>query len=129
MRSQHGTFPEYHTSADDLSFVKAEKLEEAYRAILSVVDVLERNGTFVNTNPKCEPQLGRRGLYEGLSGRASPREFEMAMLWVLNLSDGGYDLLRIAERSGLPFGVVADAAAALAKNGLLRETGVHAWKT
>jgi aminopeptidase-like protein len=129
MRSLHGTFPEYHTSADDLSFVKAEKLEESYRTILSVVEVLERNSTFVNTNPKCEPQLGRRGLYEGLAGRASPREFEMAMLWVLNLSDGGYDLLRIAERSGLAFGVVADAADALLKNGLLRETGVHAWKT
>jgi len=129
MRSLHGTFPEYHTSADDLSFVKPEKLEEAYRAILSVIEVLERNGTFVNLNPKCEPQLGRRGLYEGLSGRASPREFEMAMLWVLNLSDGGYDLLRIAERSGLAFGVVADAADALVKAGLLRETGVHAWKT
>jgi len=129
MRSLHGTFPEYHTSADDLSFVKPEKLEEAYRAILSVIEVLERNGTFVNLNPKCEPQLGRRGLYEGLSGRASPREFEMAMLWVLNLSDGGYDLLRIAERSGLAFGVVADAAEALVKAGLLRETGVHAGKT
>jgi len=129
MRSLHGTFPEYHTSADDLSFVKPEKLEEAYRAILSVIEVPERNGTFVNLNPKCEPQLGRRGLYEGLSGRASPREFEMAMLWVLNLSDGGYDLLRIAERSGLAFGVVADAAEALVKAGLLRETGVHAWKT
>jgi aminopeptidase-like protein len=128
-RSLHGTFPEYHTSADDLSFVKVQSLEESYRTLLAVVDVLDRNGTFVNLNPKCEPQLGRRGLYEGLSGRASPKEFEMAMLWVLNLSDGGYDLLRIARRSGLPFGVVADAAEALAKNGLLRETGVHAWKT
>jgi aminopeptidase-like protein len=128
-RSLHGTFPEYHTSADDLSFVKAESLEESLRMLLQVVDVLERNGTFVNLNPKCEPQLGRRGLYEGLAGRASPREFEMAVLWVLNLSDGGYDLLRIAERSGLPFGVVADAAEALLQNGLLRETGVHAWKS
>ena len=128
-RSLHGTFPEYHTSADDLAFVKPESLEESYRTLLAVVDVLERNGTFVNLNPKCEPQLGRRGLYEGLSGRTFPKEFEMAMLWVLNLSDGGYDLLRISERSGLPFGAVADAAEALAKNGLLRETGVHAWKT
>jgi aminopeptidase-like protein len=129
MRSLHGSFPEYHTSADDLSFVRADKLEESYRTILSVIDVLERNGTFVNTSPKCEPQLGRRGLYDGLAGRSSPREFEMALLWVLNLSDGGYDLLRIAERSGLAFGAVADAAEALVKAGLLRETGVHAWKT
>jgi aminopeptidase-like protein len=129
MRTLHGTSPRYHTSGDDLSFVHADKLEESLRTILSVVDVLERNGTFVNTNPKCEPQLGRRGLYEGLAGRASPREVEMAMLWVLNLSDGGYDLLRIAERSGLAFGVIADATEALLKAGLLRETGVRACKT
>jgi aminopeptidase-like protein len=109
--------------------VKVQSLEGSYRTLLAVVDVLERNGTFVNLNPKCEPQLGRRGLYEGLSGRSSPKEFEMAMLWVLNLSDGGYDLLQIARRAGLPFRAVADAAEALAKNGLLRETGVHAWKT
>ena len=121
MRSQHGTFPEYHTSADGLSFVKAEKLQESYQTLLNLINVLERNQTYVNTNPKCEPQLGRRGLYEGLSGRSSPREFEMALLWVLNLSDGQHDLLDIAERSGLEFRSISQAAEALLKTDLLKE--------
>lgn len=129
MRSQYGTFAEYHTSADNLDFVKPAALADSLETLLAVVDVLERNRTFVSTNPKCEPQLGRRGLYASVGGHASPKQFEMAMLWVLNQSDGSNDLLRIAERAGLPIGVVAEAAAALAKAGLLRETGSHAWKT
>ena len=43
----------------------------------------------------------------------------MAMLWVLNQSDGGPDLLAIAERAGLPFALVADAAETLAAHDLL----------
>jgi aminopeptidase-like protein len=129
MRSQYGTFPEYHTSADDLDFVRPAALAESLETCLAVVDVLERNRRYVNLNPKCEPQLGRRGLFAGVAGRASPKEFEMAMLWVLNLSDGGHDLLAIAERAKLAFGVVADAAEALAKAKLLRETNVHVWTT
>ena len=59
----------------------------------------------VNRNPKCEPQLGRRGLYRAVGRRAAEAD-EMAMLWVLNLSDGAHSLLDIAERSGLPFDAV-----------------------
>jgi len=43
------------------------------------------------------------------------------MLWVLNLSDGGNTLLDIADRSGLRFSVICEAAGALFKSGLLRE--------
>jgi aminopeptidase-like protein len=124
MRSQYGTFPEYHTSADDLDFVRPEKLAESLATIGRVVDVLERNRTYVNLNPKCEPQLGRRGLYASVGGHASPKQFELAMLWVLNQSDGANDLLAIAKRAALPFATVADAADALLKAGLLRETGI-----
>ena len=48
----------------------------------------------------CEPQLGRRGLYDSMGGAGERRNREMALLWVLNLSDGGHSLLDIAERSG-----------------------------
>jgi aminopeptidase-like protein len=124
MRSQYGTFPEYHTSSDNLSFVKAEKLARSLATIERVVDVIEANRTYVNLNPKCEPQLGRRELYANVGGHATPKQFELAMLWVLNLSDGGNDLLAIARRAGLGFGVVAEAAGALAGAGLLREGGI-----
>ena len=87
-RTPYGRYPEYHTSADDLSFVKPEALEGSLRTYLAVMDVLEGNRRYLNLNPKCEPQLGRRGLYRTIGGDESGRERELALLWVLNLSDG-----------------------------------------
>ncbi|MBI0374958.1 peptidase M28, partial [Streptomyces albiflaviniger] len=65
-------------------------------------------------------QLGRRGLYDSLGGRSDAKQAQMAMLWVLNLSDGEHSLLDVAERSGLPFDTVADAAGALHGAGLIK---------
>ena len=83
--------------------------------------VLEDNLTFVNRQPMCEPQLGRRGLYSSMGGAGESRGQEMALLWVLNLSDGAHSLLDIAERSGLSFESISKAAALLQQNGLLEE--------
>jgi aminopeptidase-like protein len=118
-RSAHGEYPEYHTSADDLSFVRAEQLEDALDALLDVVGVLEGNERFRNLKPKGEPQLGRRGLYRALGGGLDRRSVEMALLWVLNYSDGEHDLLDIAARSGVPFRAVREAADALLAHDLL----------
>jgi len=120
MRSPHGQFPEYHTSADNLDFVDPESLAGSLQTILAVLQVLEDNRTYLTLNPKCEPQLGKRGLY-GAIGGASPREFEMAMLWLLNLSDGGATLLDIAERSQMDCRLLARAARALTEARLLQE--------
>jgi len=120
-RSPHGTFPEYHTSADNLHFVHPEKLEESFEAGLHIVSLLERNGTFLNLNSKCEPQLGRRGLYGMVGGGPDAGVRELAMLWVLNLSDGNHSLLDIADRSNISFDSICEAAEALQQKGLLRE--------
>lgn len=117
-RSVHGTYPEYHTSADDLDFVTPEALRGAAEVLADVVDVLERNRTWRNTQPYGEPQLGRRGLYPTIGGRTA-QEQTLAMLWVLNQGDGTRDLVAVAERSGLPFATLADAADRLAAAGLL----------
>ncbi|MEP6600910.1 MAG: DUF4910 domain-containing protein [Nitrospirota bacterium] len=119
MRSRHGEFPEYHTSADNLGFVRAEALADSLEKCLAVIDVLEHDRFYLNRNPKCEPQLGRRGLYEGLAAGESGRTRELALLWVLNLSDGGHSLLDIAERANLPFTAIKEAAAALTATDLL----------
>lgn len=121
-RTPHGTFPEYHTSADDLSFVHPDKLDESYAACLSIISILERNLTYINTNPKCEPQLGKRGLYRVIGGSADAGAMELAMLWVLSLSDGEHSLLDIAERAQLTFDSVCQASLALKEHGLLRES-------
>jgi aminopeptidase-like protein len=118
-RTPHGRFPEYHTSADDLGLVRPEALAGSLAAYLSVVRVLENNDCYVNLNPKCEPQLGKRGLYRALGGLADAGRVEMALLWVLNFSDGNHSLLRIAEKAGLPFEDVLAAARALEGHGLL----------
>jgi aminopeptidase-like protein len=119
-RSKFGAFPEYHTSADNLGFIAPAHLESSYRMIAGLIAVLEDNLTYRNTSPKGEPQLGKRGLYGAIGGDESSAANNMAMLWVLNLSDGRHCLLDIAERADLPFTTVRDAAAVLLQHGLLQ---------
>ena len=118
MRSVWGTFPEYHTSADDLNFIHPQQLAGSLRACASILDVLEGNRKYCNQNPYCEPQLGKRDLYRSTGGQTIGAEIN-ARLWVLNYSDGEHSLLDIAERSGLPFSMIYDAAELLKQSGLL----------
>jgi aminopeptidase-like protein len=117
-RTPNGRFPEYHTSGDNLDFVTAESLEDSLAKVLAIVEVLEHDRVYVNLIPKGEPQLGRRGLYRNTGG-TSPRDFEMCLLWVLNMSDGRHSLLDIAERAAMPFATVRRAADALREAELL----------
>jgi aminopeptidase-like protein len=112
-RTPYGEYPEYHTSADNLDFVHPEFLGDSFNAVLTILQILENNRTYLNLNPKCEPQLGKRGLYSSIGTN------ELALLWVLNLSDGSNTLLDIAERSGLNFMIIERAAEALCKVNLL----------
>lgn len=118
MRSVWGTFPEYHTSADNLDFIRPLQLAESLRACAGMVDVLENNRRYCNQNPYCEPQLGKRNLYRSTGGESIGEEIN-ARLWVLNLSDGEHSLLDIAERSGLPFSQISQAAELICQGGLL----------
>jgi aminopeptidase-like protein len=119
-RTPWGRYPEYHTSADNLSLVQPQYLADSLKTYLSVLDILENNFYYLNQNPKCEPQLGKRGLYQTLGGNVESKDAELALLWVLNLSDGRHSLLEIAERSKLPFSVVRTAARALEAAALLQ---------
>jgi aminopeptidase-like protein len=120
-RTPHGRFPEYHTSADDLQFIHPSQLAASVSACLAILDVIENDRTYINQNPKCEPQLGKRGLYHAIGGLAHSPDHEMAMLWLLNLADGEHTLLDVAERAGLPFESVRDASEVLRGHGLLKE--------
>ena len=119
-RTPNGRFPEYHTSADNLEFVRPECLAESYSTCLAVFDVLENNRVYLNQNPKGEPHLGSRGLYRGYPQTDAD---DLALLWVLNLSDGRHRLLDIAERSGTSFATIKRAADRLLATGLLVEAG------
>ena len=119
MRTPHGRYPEYHTSADDLAFVRPACLADSFRKYLAVFQVLENNRTYLNLNPKCEPQLGKRGLYRLMGGDRETSFDQMSLFWVLNLSDGRHSLLDIAERSGYELTMIKNAANALLENKLL----------
>ena len=120
-RTTHGHYPEYHTSADDLNLVRPDYLAQSLETYLGVIEVLEGNRRYQNKNPKCEPQLGRRGLYRALGASGDRKAEEMAVFWTLNLSDGAHSLLDIAERARIPFSKVRVAADALLQCGLLAE--------
>lgn len=121
MRTPHGCYPEYHTSADNLDLLRKESLENSFSKYLSTICLLEGNRKYINTNAKCEPQLGKRGLYEAIGGQNESAINQLAVLWVLNFSDGHHTLLDIAERSHLRFDMLKDAADALVKHHLLIE--------
>jgi len=118
-RSANSHYPEYHSSADDLSLVGEDALAESIRALARTVSIVDANRRVLNLNPRGEPRLGKRGLYGSVGGLA-PGEFQHALLWVLNLADGSRDLLGISERSRLSFETIDRAASALEDAQLLR---------
>ncbi|GAB3638281.1 DUF4910 domain-containing protein [Hymenobacter arcticus] len=118
-RTPFGEFAEYHTSADNLDFVRPDQLAESLDLVQELLAVLDANRRYRSRSPYGEPQLGRRGLYKNVGGGLDGAAWQLALLWVLNLSDGQHTLLHIAERAGLPFAQVHQAAIALQGTDLL----------
>jgi len=121
VRTIYGKFPEYHTSADNLDFISFKHLTDSLKKYLEVVSILENNNTYLNLNPKGEPQLGKRGLYRIIGSQKGNDLNELALFWVLNLSDGTNSILDIAIHSGMKFGQIKNAADALISKDLLKE--------
>jgi aminopeptidase-like protein len=121
MRTPHGEYPEYHTSGDNIELVKPEFLSDSFSKYLMVLNILENNRKYLNKLPKCERQLGKRGLYKTVGGNRERGPNQFAMLWVLNMSDGSNTLLDIAERSGLEFDLLREAVETLREKDLLLE--------
>jgi len=121
-RTPWGRYPEYHSDADDLGFVTAADLERSLDVYRAVVDELEGREVYRNLAPEGEPRLGKHGLYRSIGGDEAGRERELALLWVLNQSDGETDLATIGERSGLAEERLREAVDALVGAGLLERT-------
>lgn len=120
-RTPHGAYPEYHTSGDNMMLISAEHLAQSLALCMEILSGLETNRVYLNLKPYGEPQLGKYGLYDLMGGSSAAPESRMALLWVLNLSDGQHSLLHIAHRSGIQIQALATAADALVSAGLLRE--------
>jgi len=124
MRSMYGTYPEYHTSLDDLSFVTPEALGESLRVYSLIAETLEAAaGTFTVTVPYCEPQLGPRGLYPSTGGPSFQEQRLHDILHLLSLCDGTVDLLAAADKAERPAWELAPVAELLVEHDLLRPAG------
>ncbi len=120
MRTPYGEFVEYHTSLDNLDFIDPKSLKESLYLCLKVFNILENNKSYINTNPKCEPHLGKRNLYKHIGGEGQ-KEIERIIMWILNFSDGTKDLLDIAIRGKINFCKAKDVCDILIEKGLLKE--------
>lgn len=119
-RKPFGEFPEYHTSADNLDFITAGNLGASLNLLLRVIYMIEGNLKYINLSPKGEPQLGKRGLYNSIGGTYHQKDRQMALLWILNLSDGQNSILDIAVKSGIEFEKIEFCAIELINSGLLK---------
>ena len=121
MRTRYAMYPEYHTSGDNKDFISFEALQKSVEKYLDIITVLEHNFHYVNTMPYCEPQLGKRGLYPTL-GQKTNTNFVENMMWVLNLSDGSNDLIKISEKSEVPVLELIPVIQKLIENGILEKS-------
>lgn len=118
MRTMYGKYKEYHTSGDNKSFISFEKMQKSVEKYIDVIEVVEKNFTYINKMPFCEPQLGKRGLYPTISTLDTAKEVS-SMMWLLSLADGTMDLIDISKRSDMSFKILADIADRLIEKDLL----------
>ena len=111
-------YPENHTSADDLTLMSSKKLAGSLALMARIVTILEGNVSYLNTSPKGEPQLGKRGIYRKMGGPIIEQNL-IHLFWILNYSDGEHSLLDIAEMSNFAFSDLRKAADILLEHGLL----------
>jgi len=119
MRTMYGTYPEYHTSADNKDFVSFDAMEKSVQKYLDAIELIEKNEKYINKMPYCEPQLGKRGLYPTLGSQKGTQDFVKAMMWILNLADGTNDLITISEKSKISVKDLFPVIDKLIENGIL----------
>ena len=119
MRTPYGEYPEYHSSGDNLALISADSLAESFAVCAEVLADAQCVDRYLNLSPKCEPQLGRRGLYDNVGGENQSKDAQLALLWLLSYSDGRHSTLDIHELSGIDLDILARTAARLQAADLL----------
>ena len=116
-RSKYGEYPEYHTSADDLSVISVEGLQGAFDVYKKCLIALENNYNYKITC-LCEPQLGKRGLYPTISHKGQYNSVK-AMMDFIAYADGTNDLIDISNIIGVPIEILIPIVNKLKDSGLL----------
>ena len=98
MRTMYGKYDEYHTSLDNKDYISFEAMEQIVVIYLDIVKTMELDGYYINQQPYCEPQLGKRGLYPQLGDKSEKSDSVRKLMYLLNYSDGNNSVLDIAEK-------------------------------
>lgn len=109
--SKFHEYPEYHTSADDMSLISPGGLQKALEIYKEIIKSIECNGKY-KVNCFCEPQLGLRGLYPTESFNRSSVSVK-DMMDFLAYADGTEDLLHISNRINVSVPKLHDIAQTL----------------
>jgi aminopeptidase-like protein len=118
MRTRYGSYPEYHTSLDDLDNVVTPKgLDGGYWALRRAIEAIEKNKKY-RVTVFCEPQMGKRGLYPTLSTKKPEGQIRL-MMDLISLCDGVNSLLDIAETLETPIWNLYELCDKLEGHGLL----------
>jgi aminopeptidase-like protein len=117
MRSKYGTYPEYHTSFDNLNLISEGGLQGSFDAIKKCILILENNYRYEASN-SCEPQLGVRGLYPDIS-TPETRDIVKNMMNFLAYADNK-ELIEIAEIIKLDFFSCVEIANLLTFHNLIK---------
>jgi len=120
MRTRYLKYKEYHTSDDNKSFISFDAMEKSVKKYIEVINVIEKNRSYINQSPFCEPLLGKRGLYPTLGSQHEAQEYVNATLWLLNLADGTNDLISISKKSKINFNLLSQIAEKLLEHSLIK---------
>jgi len=127
MRSRYSEFAEYHTSLDNLDFVSEVGMQGSLEGYLRIVQSHELNCKPLRTNPFCEPQLGKRGLYSQYVS-VNIEDFHIKLLNILSFADGDHDLIEIADRLKVPVWTIIEPLRRLVEADLITldlDVGTH----
>jgi aminopeptidase-like protein len=116
-RSLYGEYPEYHTSADNMSLISPAGLQGSFDVMTDCITALENNGTY-KTTTLCEPQLGRRGLYPSISRKGQYDEV-FKMVNFLSYADGKNDLIDISNIINVPVSELLELVVLFKENNLV----------
>lgn len=119
MRTPYGEYDAYHSSADNLDLITPDALGDTLDACRNAFTSVLTSPRYLSTSPECEPQLGRRGLYDAIGGNNESKSLQLALLWMLAYADGKFTLDDLEALSGMPRATLEKAAGLLQDADLL----------
>ena len=96
MKSKFHTYKEYHTSEDNLNFITHKGLNESFKIYKKIIHKIETD-IFPIATTICEPNLGKRNMYNTTSIKSDKSYSGKTILNILSMSDGKLSLSTIGN--------------------------------